>query len=69
VIDRDELHRVGSLGLLDRGPGTAVLQRCWYCNLSKHQLGGKRVGRMRLFKCADCVNNPPAKPATEGATP
>jgi hypothetical protein len=38
----------------EAGIGHSPTVRCWFCDKPRNQIGGKIVGRLRLFKCAQC---------------
>lgn len=39
----------------DAGPGFNPTMNCWFCKLPKATIGSRRVGRLKLLKCAQCL--------------
>lgn len=48
--------RTAHLPLSFRQPGTGMTMtmQCWFCRKPREQIGGCRVGPLKLFKCAIC---------------
>ena len=40
---------------LAAGAGLSITMRCWFCNQPRSTAGSRRVGPLKLLKCAACV--------------
>lgn len=54
-MSHDDSKRIADAPWRQVGPGMMSTLLCWTCNKPKHSLGGKRVGSLKLFKCAECL--------------
>lgn len=51
----DTLRRPQDAKWRHAGPGFNPTMQCWFCRLPRAQIGSRRVGPLRLFKCAECL--------------
>jgi hypothetical protein len=55
MTGEDTLRRPADTRWRHAGPGFNPTMKCWFCNQPRGQLGSRRVGPLRLFKCAQCM--------------
>lgn len=67
MIDGDAKTRDRVAAFQPYGAGHVIAKFCWFCDQKKHPAGGRVVGRLRLFKCAQCVAKPKANQPEEAA--
>ena len=47
----------------------AFTRECWYCHKFKGGLGGRVIGPMKRFRCAECNEKHEAKMKAQAALP
>ena len=54
-MTHDDSTKTGVPAFRQVGLGQQSLHRCDYCDQPSHSLGSKRIGPMKRFRCARCV--------------
>lgn len=53
--ERDDIARDRVATFRPFGTGLQLSMQCWGCKTPKRQDGGRRLGALRLFHCAECI--------------
>jgi hypothetical protein len=65
VSERDDTSRNRVATFKTSGVGVNITQNCYFCEQPRDRLGGRTVGRLRLFRCALCVAEKAKKEAIQ----